>query len=365
VYAETNYHNVKVSSKQVEFGPAVIQIDYGVDFEVYRPSIVKPGESFTITFQPKSGTITYHVSALGKTYSVNQNLPLGSQINFQVVPTIDAFVSNFATSDIQIDGPVSNSYQKATWRNNNSQQFSVYVNNDLRGQNQIVIRAPIQIQIDTGLEFDAIIIQHELGRKNIGILSAYPVIVETIPIDVPMSGFSSFNIGITEIFLVIIAIIIIIIIVLVAVRMSRRKKYTPLKTELKSSIPDPPIYEQESQQQITPEKNDDQSDSIYKETIIGPKSYTAFPIEIKNGGKIIGKIASHGNFEVFITDREHFKKFQEKKKRYFMEFYEQGKSSKYFSHEFSFIAPHEGEYLFVILNDSKSTLNVKFDYFLR
>ena len=47
--------------------------------------------------------MTYHVSVFGKTYSVNRDMPVGSQINFVVVPTINAFVSNGASSDIQID----------------------------------------------------------------------------------------------------------------------------------------------------------------------------------------------------------------------------------------------------------------------
>jgi len=54
-------------------------------------------------------------------------------------------------------------------------------------------------------------------------------------------------------------------------------------------------------------------------------------------------------------------KFMKKKRRYYMQFYEEGKS-RGFTHDFSFTSDYYGEHLLAVLNDAKTSIHVKIDY---
>ena len=95
-YSYTNSHNVSIKSEQVDFGQASLRIDYQVIIDVERPSELDPGESFTIIVSPRGGTVTYNIEVLGKTYSIPQNVNLGSEVAFNIVTGIDAYVSTSA-----------------------------------------------------------------------------------------------------------------------------------------------------------------------------------------------------------------------------------------------------------------------------
>lgn len=102
----------------------------------------------------------------------------------------------------------------------------------------------------------------------------------------------------------------------------------------------------------------------HKSTALDKKSYSALPVDLKRGERISGHISSDGNFFFYITDREHIKKFEKKKDRYYMEFYDEGKSSADFTHDFSFDCDKDGEYLLMFLNPTKKKVNVKVDYLI-
>ena len=220
-YSYTNSHSISVSSKQVEFGPATMKIDYQVVIDVDRPSKLDPGESFTITVYPREGTVTYNIEVLGRAYSIPQNVNLGDEIAFNIVPGIDAYVSTSASSVAQILGPVSNKEQTLRWDNPTSQLIRSSVDNNVGSSGDVTIRIPIKINIDVGLNLNVLgLIKQNLGEKSLGTISAYPIIEEQIPIDRPdvVSGGSSGSTGLAWIFLIVIIIIITIIILVVLKR---------------------------------------------------------------------------------------------------------------------------------------------------
>ena len=130
-YAYTNQHKVSISSDEVEFGSAKIRIDYNVIIDVDRPSSVDPGDSFTVTVYPRSGTVTYNVEVLGKTYSVPQNINLGDERTFSLITGIDGYVSTSASSFVNISGPVGNTQQTLQWDYPTSQTIRSSVNDNV------------------------------------------------------------------------------------------------------------------------------------------------------------------------------------------------------------------------------------------
>jgi len=143
---------------------------------------------------------------------------------------------------------------------------------------------------------------------------------------------------------------------------SKKSESTVKDKPAKKSEPKKPKKKHVSKKQETKDKG---SDNLFKkETIVDKKSWVAIPVELKQGEKLSGKASANGSFHFYITDREHMKKFMKKKNRYYMEFYEEGKSIG-FIHEFSYLCKNTGEYLLAILNDEKNTIQVNLEYFIK
>lgn len=359
-YAYTNQHQVSVSSKEVQFGPAKIRIDYNVIIDVDRPTSVDPGDSFTVTVHPRSGTVTYNVEVLGKTYSVPQNLNLGDEVTFNLVTGIDGYVSTSASSFVNISGPVGNTQQTLQWNYPTSQIIRSYVDNDVGRSGDILVRIPIKINIDAGLNLNLLgLIKQNLGEKNLGTFSAYPIIEERITIDRPAisGGYGSSLSG--GIFLIIILIILIVIVTTIATVLKRRKNKNKSKKLVVNSSP---TFTYNTVKEIK-KSVENKTDSIQKEVDIDSKSYWAYAIQLKKDDKLMGNLTGNANFLLYLTDRKHFEKFQEKKKRDNLKFYEGGRSEQ-FTYDFSYTIPHTGEFLLAVLNEGKFTIHVKLDYFV-
>ena len=219
-YSYTNSHNISFKSKQVEFGPATISIDYQVVIDVERPSKLDPGESFAITVSPREGSIIYSIEVLGKTYSIPQKINLGDEIAFNIIRGIDAYISTSASSVVQILGPVSNKQQTLRWDNPTSEIIRGTVNNNVGSSGDVVIQIPVKINIDAGLNLNILGFKQNLGEKSLGTISAYPIIEEKIPINRPVGevGGISDSVGLEWIFLIVIIIIIVIVVALVSKR---------------------------------------------------------------------------------------------------------------------------------------------------
>jgi len=358
-YAYTNQHKVSVSSKEIQFGPAKIRIDYNVIIDVDRPSSLDPGESFTVTVSPRGGEVTYHVEVLGKTYSVPQNLNLGDQRSFSLVTGIDGYVSTSASSFVTISGPVSKSQQTLRWDYPTSQIIRSSVDNNVGRSGDVVVRIPIKINIDAGLNLNLLgIIKQNLGEKNLGTISAYPTIEERITIDRP--AISSSSTGGSVFGLMILLIIPIIIIVIIIAVIAKRKKSKG--ESKKSSVSATPTFTYNTVKEIQ-KSTENKPDSIEKTSDIDSKSYWAYPIQLEKGDKLMGNVSGNGNFLIYLTDRSNFEKFQEKMKRDALKFYEGGRSDG-FTFDFSYVIPHGGEFLLAILNEGKSNIHVKLDYFV-
>lgn len=222
--AYTTSYNISVKSQQIEFGPASLRVDYQVIIDVERPSELDPGDSFTIIVSPRGGTVTYNIEVLGKTYSIPQDLNLGDEVTFNIVTGIDAYVSTSASSVVQISGPVSNSQQTLRWNNPTSEIIRGSVNNNVGSSGDVVVKIPVKINIDAGLNLNFLGFKQNLGEKSLGTISAYPVIEEKIPINrsVTSVGGSSSSSGL--IFLIVIIIIIVITIVAITKRRKSHKK---------------------------------------------------------------------------------------------------------------------------------------------
>jgi len=355
-YSYTNSHNISVKSEQVEFGPASLRIDYQVVIDVERPSELDPGDSFTIIVSPRGGTVTYNIEVLGKTYSIPQNVNLGDEVAFNIVTGIDAYVSTSASSVAQILGPVSNNQQTLRWNNPTSEIIRGSVNNNVGSSGDIVVKIPIKINLDVGLNLNFLGIKQNLGERSLGAISAYPVIEEHISINRPGVGgnVTSNSNSLTWIFLIV---IIIIIAIVVGVVSKRRKNKDGSKKSVVA-----PTFTHDTIKEIR-KSAEEKSTSIQKESTIDSMSHWAYAVKLGMYDKIIGKISANGNFIVYLTNKENIKEFQEKKKRGSIKFYEEGKSEE-FSYDFSYNIPHSGEFLLVILNEEKSTINVKLDYFV-
>jgi len=362
-YAYTNSYTVSVSSKEIQFGPAKIRIDYNVIIDVDRPSSLDPGDSFTITVSPRGGEVTYNVEVLGKTYSIPQNINLGDERSFSLIPGIDGYVSTSASSFVNISGPVSKSQQTLRWDYPTSQIIrssvdnNVAVDNNVGRSGDIIVRIPIKINIDAGLNLNLLgIIKQNLGEKNLGTISAYPVIEEHISINRPVTSAVDSSGSLGWIFLIVIIIIIALIIRAIS---KRRKRKNNSK---KPSVTATPTFTYDTIKEIK-KSTEKKSDSIQKETTIDSKSYWAYAVRLEKGDKLMGNVSGNGNFLIYLTDRSHFEKFQEKKNRDSLKFYEGGRSEG-FTYDFSYTIPHSGEFLLAILNEGKSKINVKLDYFI-
>lgn len=355
--AYTNQHKVSVSSKEIQFGPAKIRIDYNVIIDVDRPSSLDPGDSFTVTVSPRGGTVTYNIEILGKTYSVPQNINLGDERSFSLVPGIDGYVSTSASSFVNISGPVSKSQQTLRWDYPTSQIIRSSVDNDVGRSGDIIVRIPIKINIDAGLNLNLLgIIKQNLGEKNLGTISAYPVIEEHISINRPVTSAVGSSGSLGWIFLI----VIIIIIALIIRGISKRRKRK--NNSKKSSVAATPTFTYDTIKEIK-KSTENKSDSVQKTSDIDSKSYWAYAIQLEKGDKLMGNVSGNGNFLIYLTDRKHFEKFQEKKKRDSLTFYEGGRSER-FTYDFSYTIPHSGEFLLAVLNEGKSTIHVKLDYFV-
>jgi len=355
-YSYTNSHSISVKSEQVEFGPASLRVDYQVVIDVERPSELDPGDSFIIIVSPRGGTVTYNIEVLGKTYSIPQKVNLGDEVAFNIVTGIDAYVSTSASSVAQILGPVSNNQQTLRWNNPTSEIIRGFVNNNVGSSGDVLVKIPIKINLDAGLNLNFLGFKQNLGEKSLGTFSAFPIIEERISINRPGVG-GSVTSGSNSLAWLFLIVIIIIIAIVVGVVSKRRKNKDGSK---KSVIT--PTFTYETIKEIR-KSAEEKSTSIQKESTIDSMSYWAYAVKLEMYDKIIGKISANGNFILYLTNRENFKEFQEKKKRDSIKFYEEGKSEG-FSYDFSYNIPHSGEFLLVILNEGKSTINVKLDYFV-
>lgn len=223
-YSYTNSHNISIKSEQVDFGPASLRVDYQVVIDVERPSQLDPGESFTIIVSPRGGTVTYNIEVLGKTYSIPQDVNLGNDVVFNIVTGIDAYVSTSASSVAQISGPVSNSQQTLRWNNPTSEIIRSSVNDNVGSSGDIIVRIPIKINIDAGLNLNFLGFKQNLGERNLGTISAYPIIEEHISINRPVTSVGGSSSSSELLFLIVIIIIIVIIIVITIVAIAKRRK---------------------------------------------------------------------------------------------------------------------------------------------
>jgi len=226
IFSYTNQHNVSVSSDEVQFGPAIIQINYHVTVDVDRPSELDPGDSFTIVVYPKEGYIEYTIEVLDNIYSIPQTLNLGDEIVFNVIPGIDAYVSTSASSVTQILGPVSNNEQSLRWNNPTSQIIQNSVDDNVGDSEDIVVKIPIEINIVAGLNLNIFgIIKQNIAEKNIGTFSTYPIIEERIHINRPMMENEDYDRdSIFEMILLIIIIISVIVTMIIIVTVLKRRR---------------------------------------------------------------------------------------------------------------------------------------------
>lgn len=369
-----NNHLVSMSSGEKQFGPAIIRLDYKANFEVARPTEVEPGDSVSVSLHPTSGILTYHVKIFGQSYSIERNLPLGQKIEFNVGPGIEAYVLTSASSQVNVSGPVSNTDKNLYWSGQNVERVNFQVSKSVARGSEIVVSAPIKINIQTGLNLDLIVIEQNLGQLDIGTLSAKPTIIERIPIKflpppVPLP------IGIEWIALLI-AIVIIAGFVIAMIKKKKKSREDILQPLITThAIPSEPTTRdlkkelETKQQEISKKlkeikKAEESAKVFHKSTIIGKKGWFAFSTELKQGDKISGKIFANGHFYFYLTDREHMQKFMKKKSRYYMEFYREGKSGSDFTHDFSFTSNQNGKYLLVAVNNAKKSITVKLDYFI-
>lgn len=226
IFSYTNQHNVSVSSDKVQFGPAIIQINYHVTIDVDRPSELDPGDPFTIVVYPKEGYIEYTIEVLDNIYSIPQTLNLGDKIVFNVIPGIDAYVSTSASSVTQILGPVSNNEQSLRWNNPTSQIIQNSVDDNVGDSEDIVVKIPIEINIVAGLNLNIFgIIKQNIAEKNIGTFSTYPIIEERIHINRPMMENEDYDRdSIFEMILLIIIIISVIVTMIIIVTVLKRRR---------------------------------------------------------------------------------------------------------------------------------------------
>lgn len=226
IFSYTNQHNVSVSSDEVQFGPAIIQINYHVTIDVDRPSELDPGDPFTIVVYPKEGYIEYTIEILDNIYSIPQTLNLGDEIVFNVIPGIDAYVSTSASSVTQILGPVSNNEQSLRWNNPTSQIIQNSVDDNVGDSEDIVVKIPIEINIVAGLNLNIFgIIKQNIAEKNIGTFSTYPIIEERIHINRPMMENEDYDRdSIFEMILLIIIIISVIVTMIIIVTVLKRRR---------------------------------------------------------------------------------------------------------------------------------------------
>lgn len=358
VDAYTNQHKVSVRSQEVEFGPAKIRIDYEVIVDIDRPSNVDPGESFTILVQPRDGTVTYTVEVFGNTYSVPQNLRLGDEIVINLVTGIDGYVSTSALSDVVILGPVSNSQQTLDWQYSSSQLIRSSVNSNTHDFDEVIVKIPIKIGIDAGLKLNLLgVFNENIVEKNLGTLDAYPIIEEHISINRPGTVIVNLENNFELIF-VIIPIIISVIVIITIIAIILKKKNNKDKSK-KEPITNDILQSKPVKENKTTEKK---SNSIQKIINIDPKSSWAYSLQLEKGDKLNGHVSGTSNFLLYLTDRSHFKKFQEKNTSDALEFYESECDES--SYDFSYHIPHGGEFLLVMINEKKSTISVTLDYFV-
>lgn len=352
VYAYTNPHEISISSKEVEFGPAKISVMYKVIVNVERPSELDPGESFSIIVSPRNGIATYNIEVFGDTYSIPQNINLGNEAKFNIITGIDAYVSTSASSDVQILGPVNIKQQTLNWKNSSPQIIQSSVNDDVSNSDEVVVKIPIKINLDAGLNLHFLGVNQNLGEKNLGSISAYPVIEERIPIN---PSVVNSDIHLSSENLMWVFLIITITIIFIFIYKILEKKYNIDSLNVSSF----------SFSMIKEIKNSSEKkfNSVEKKINVDPKSYWVYAIKLKKSDNLIGNIIGNGDFTLYLTDREHFKEFQEKKKRGNMIFYEVGKSKSH-SCDFYYTIPHSSEFLLVMYNGGKSTINLKLDYFV-
>lgn len=427
-FADTNRHTVSVN-RVANAGPATIEIDYSVDFDFTRPSSVLPGESVNLSLEPRSGRMVVTVDVAGQSYSVQKDLPLGSQVSFDVAPGIEAYVSTSASAFADIRGPVNTRSQSFSWSDQYPERFTLYVSSDASSNDEIVVRVPVKIGINLGANLDLFVFKRNLGSIPLGLVEAYPVIEERIPV--------GFVFPTAVVAVVAIIGIVGVIAVIIAKKRSRKPKPRQSSSEsvsdyrspmhstpqIRKSPPDdksivndeppPPAdhrkvktikeLELEKEQKRTMKLSDDLknrmleekiSEETYKElkreleeralkitseldeikkkgefareysksTVIKKKNYSGFGAHLKAGERISGTITADGEYLFFLTNHEHIKKFEKKKRPEHMEFYENivGRSSD--PKSFTFDCLMDEEYLLIFLNPGKKELKVTVDY---
>lgn len=183
IFAYTTEHIVSINSEKIQFGPVVIQVNYTVFVDVDKPIKLKSGDPFTLLIYPNNGYLEYTIDILGNTYSISQDLNLGDDVTFDIISGIEAYVSTSASSFVTITGPVNNNEQTLYWDNPTSQIIQSSINEDIGDFENIFINIPMNINIDTGLNLNILgMIKQNIVKQNLGVFSAYPTIVETIPI---------------------------------------------------------------------------------------------------------------------------------------------------------------------------------------
>lgn len=101
----------------------------------------------------------------------------------------------------------------------------------------------------------------------------------------------------------------------------------------------------------------------YSQTLTVYKNkYDMIKVHLKEGEKISGSITREGEYLFYLTNSEHIKKFEKKRRPEHMEFYEMLESRGHSTQTFSFDCKIEGEYLLVFLNADNRTIRVTVNY---
>ena len=98
------------------------------------------------------------------------------------------------------------------------------VNDNVGSSGDVTVRIPIKINIDAGLNLNFLGFKQNLGERNLGTISAFPIIEEHISINRPVTSVGGSSSGSGLLFLIVIIIIIVVVIAVIAKKRKSHKE---------------------------------------------------------------------------------------------------------------------------------------------
>ncbi len=183
-------HSISESSRVLSenipiIGTLEVYMDYTIIFELRKPALIEAGTTNKITLSPRSGVLTTTFVLDGDVIHTEKNdLPLGSTKTMKLPYAgglIEVFGRPIMTTALQTDDPAQASSNVVVFDSMSTQDFQIYVEDEIGNYNSVAIVFPFDIVLEIGGNLDFYVAEIELVNEQIQI-QVEDYIIENIPL---------------------------------------------------------------------------------------------------------------------------------------------------------------------------------------